>query len=343
MYFKGSSIFNLLFCGLCLFIGVQNVAADGNTFKVCSQNIYRLGEKGSFKDNQFQSQLSWLVKRIVNADCSIVALQEVPSKGNKVSTQILEILANNIKGRNGKTFEIVLSNSNDSYIRNAFLVSTDFSIVKSENWNHDSLPKLDIRSAPWSYARGPLALWLKAKKINSDFEIFIVTDHLKSKSKGWKDPNGSQYELSRVLSAASIKRKFLENKSVKTLEIYLGDRNAGPSGASSQVLQGRVSFDDFKRGGHCEISSEGSALCSPGAYDVPDMVPVLETLAAKTNRDLGTFKMGRKEEILDEIYVFKDDEKLIQDKVGRIKAGVEGEFRKGSDHLLSWVEISLPN
>ncbi len=331
-----------IFLILIVIFAQSCTSAQDRGYRICTQNLFRLGEKHSFDSPQFQKQVDYLAKRISKANCSVVALQEVVGRDSTKSQKILNLLVKAISSLNHKTFEIVLGESNDRYIRNAFFVSkSEFSIERSENWNHNTLPKLDIRSSPWSYSRGPLAITIKPVDRAVGFEFLIVNDHLKSKSRGWKDKTGTSFEIARVLSAAAIKEKISRMKKDELIEVFLGDRNTNESGASAQILSGRVSITDFSRNGGCEISKEGSALCPASQYKLPDMTPLIES-ANKTKRvPLATYRHGSKKQILDEIYVFNEDQKYFTDSVGRIKAGTEGEFRKGSDHLLAWVEFVL--
>lgn len=326
------------------FCSSSTFAAD-RVVTICTQNLFRLGEKDNIKSPQFEKQMAYLIGRIKSADCDFVGLQEVAGKNIRESEKIIATFTSNVSRQLNKDFEYILSKSNDNFIRNGALVSKDnFYIEHVENWNHNVLPKLDIRSAPWSYSRGPLVIKLKLK--NSEDrdaikELYIVNDHLKSKSRGWKDNTNTNYEFARLLSAAGIKESMNSIKSSSMIEVFLGDRNSGESSATAQLLQGRLDLDNFRRGGSCEVSTEGSALCPQNAYKKPDMIPLVEFSNTKRNRPLATFKMGRKEEILDEIYVYDEDKQYVEDRNGRLAVGVEGEFRKGSDHLLSWVRLSI--
>jgi hypothetical protein len=317
----------------------QSLPTVSGNLRICTQNLYRLGSNKDYEDPRYLKQQAYLVKRMTNANCSLVALQEVPIAN---SDKVLENLTREISKKNGKVFEIIVGESNTKEITNAFIVSkSDFVVKKIESFKDSMLPKFDSRDRPWTYSRGPLAITLKSKLNDKQIELFVVNDHLKSKSGGWKDRSETNFENFRVLSAAGIKNKLLDKRNDKIIEIFLGDRNANQNSASSLIFSGRVHLEDFQKNGNCEISEKGSALCPSDSYDKPDMIPLLETAGDKSQMPFSTFKYGKESELLDEIYVFIEDDHFFKDKIGRYRAGVEGEYRKGSDHLLSWVELSL--
>lgn len=325
---------------LVLFFSVNCFAENQRTYRVCSQNLYRYGEKHSIKSPKGKKQRDFLVSRISEANCSVVAFQELVGKNKYQAEQTLVSLSEELKKATNKDYQLFLANSNDRLIRNAFLVtSSDFIIEKVENWSHNILPNLDFRGSPKTHARGPLFLQLKPKSA-SNKNIIIVTEHFKSKTRAWKDPTNTQFEFLRAAAAADIKNQLLELKSNNAIEIFLGDRNSGPSSASAQVLSGRLHFDDFKRGGACRITEFGSPLCHKEVNRRPDFIPIIETLGSKLRKEIYTYK-ARKPTIIDEVYVFEEDLGYVKNDFDQILAGVIGETYKGSDHLLVWLDVRL--
>lgn len=325
---------------IVILLSLPLAAQERHSYRVCSQNLYRYGEKHAIKSPQGKKQREYLVSRMSKAACSLIALQEVTGKNEREASRVLDSLVQSLQARTAKSYEVILSRTNDSYIRNAFLVSkNDFLIEDVEYWNDHLVPQFDYRGAPRGHARGPLAVTLRTHALPQN-RLFVVTDHLKSKTRAWKDPTNTEFEFGRVSSAAHIKNQLLKKRSNNAIEIFLGDRNTDTGSATAHVLSGALSFGDFKRNGVCEISSYGSPLCDKTAYKKPDFIPVLETLRKENKKEIYTYKTFRPE-ILDEVYIFEEDMRYIKNRFNEISAGVEGEYKKGSDHLLIWVEIFL--
>jgi endonuclease/exonuclease/phosphatase family metal-dependent hydrolase len=321
-----------------------------STVTICSLNLYRLGEKGLKKDStKVTSQVGFLVKRILDAECDIVGLQELVGKQMKESKKVISFLTSSLKDAQKslpepRIFRSVLAQSNDAWNRNAFIFDENRFLLKyKKSWNRQALPKLDIRSAPWSHTRGPLLIVLEPKSADAK-SLMLVNYHLKSKASGWKDPLGTKFEYGRMLAAAGI-RELLEKEALSLneapLRVLLGDRNTNSSGAASEVLSGRLVISDFSKKSSCSISPEGTALCPPEGYRLPDMIPLLQKKQSESGVSMGTFKLGKREEILDEIYIPEEDLFRVRNEQGLLRVRTEGDYRKGSDHLLSAVTLNI--
>jgi hypothetical protein len=253
-------------------------------------------------------------------------------------------IENESSSDNAGAFKIVLAESNDSWNRNAILYDSSlYELIHEKSWNRQSLPKADVRAVPWSHTRGPLSVILRYR--NKPYnELLVVNYHLKSKASGWKDPAGTMFEFQRMLAAGGIREIINSEKnrlSENSLTVLLGDRNANSSGAASEVLSGRLVVRDFSSEGKCRISQEGTALCPPDIFRNPDMIPLLQDKSSKGGTQLATYRLGRRLEILDEIYISREDFENQADIQGEIDAGTAGEFMKGSDHLLSYVRLAV--
>ncbi|HMO18381.1 MAG TPA: hypothetical protein PKA63_08630 [Oligoflexia bacterium] len=324
-----------------------NPAFEKLILRICSLNLYRLGEKRNKTKyrKEHLSQIRDLSKRIIKGNCDVVGLQEVIGDDLDESREIISELVKEVETQGGnKNFDIVLAKSNDKWNRNAFIYDKSrFNLDYQESAYRQSLPSLDPRSRSWTHVRGPLIIVLSTR-LSPNRSILLINYHLKSKASGWKDPTGTNYEISRLHAAAGI-RELLDSSAKRAhyplIKVLLGDRNTGPSGAAAEVLSGRLRFKDFKTGAGCRITPEGTGLCPPEKYSIPDMVPVIQKKAAESKRDIGTYKRGRNLEILDEILISSEALSLARGNDGVLQAGVIGEYRKGSDHLMSWVMIDF--
>lgn len=189
----------------------QSYVGEGRrSIKICSQNLMRLGEK-DFDSNNFYKQANFLTERIKSTKCDIIFLQELV--GNKTESQrivnrLIELLDEELKG---SSFKAKLGESNDKTLRNGVVFNeVVVKLLDFINLYHDSLPRISDHAAPWSHIRGPIFVTFKlagSENKNSP-GLAIVAYHLKSKSRGFKDRSGLDFELSRVLSAASIRERM---------------------------------------------------------------------------------------------------------------------------------------
>lgn len=343
---------NLLFLSLYLVFSVLFVTetfAD-STVTICSLNLHRFGAKGLAKETtQVALQAKFLTKRILDAECDIVGVQELVGKRMKESKKVLSYLLSSLEDaqksfNQPRVFKSVFAQSNDSWNRNAFIFDEHrFSLKYEKSLNRQALPKLDMRSTPWSHTRGPLLIVLQPKWSNAK-PLLLVNFHLKSKASGWKDPLGTKFEYGRMLAAAGI-RESVEEVALSfqevPLAVLLGDRNTNSSGAASEILSGRLQSDDFSKNNRCSISPEGTALCPPEVYRDPDMIPLLQKRQSETGVSMSTYKLGKREEILDEIYIPEADIFRVRNDRGVLRVRTVGEYKKGSDHLLSAISLNI--
>ena len=311
---------------------------------ICTQNIFRLGDKGS-ESEEFDFQLKYLVDRISEVGCAVVALQEVPGNMDQ-STQIVDMLSAKLEEKlNSSHFDKLLGPSNDPYIRNAFIFDANrVKLMRSKSLYHDSLPRFSSRSGPTSYARGPLMAEFEVLNKNMTKRLVLINYHLKSKSRGFKDKTGLDFEVSRLLSAAGIRERmdeFMRGHKAEYVEVLLGDRNADYDSASAKVFSGELDMNDFRGNNSCEIVQSGQAVCDAEHYVNPVFMGTLESKNREENENFVTHSYRGRGSILDEIYISKEDFDRTLDLNGRIRAGVVGEFSKGSDHLLTWVGVDL--
>ncbi len=329
---------------ICLLaLAIITFISEANAVTVCSQNLFRLGEKDKPGSPGFERQKNFLVSRIKSAECDLIALQELTTSKNSKSAMVLELLSNELnKTMRGKSFKSISGKTLDQSIGNAFLYNErEFDLIDSYSVHNRPLPKFSHRSAPYIDIRSPLVVVLKSKSGLPN--VIAINYHFKSKVGGYKDKTNTDFEVLRTLSAFGVREELdvLKYKYPNSIDLYMGDRNGGQRSSSAMVLSGELKLEDFtNRERGCEISQTGVALCRPEVYGQMDMLPILYLKEKNEGRKMTTYRHGSKDLILDDIYVSSEDKSYVEDTSGHLRAGTVGEYRKGSDHLLSWIELS---
>ena len=304
--------------------------------KVCSQNLNNLG----VRSKRSKKKIKHLVKRIVDAGCDVVAVQEVGGANKKAALRTLRGLGGAISEATGRSFQAFVGDTMDERIRNGFLVSKEAGlVVSSKSFAKGNVPKL----TPWGpsryYARGPYLIHLRVpgqgKSVTRD--VLLLSIHLKSKANSWKDPTQTSFETLRMEMAEGVRQlaeKELRRVGEESVFVVLGDRNSEEHSASTDVLSGRRELSDFRRWGTCRLDQSLKAECSKESRKT-GFVPLLELTGVKSYRYRGEMFL------YDEIFVSEDDRWMfIAPKTGLPQVGTEGVFSRGSDHKLIWATVN---
>ena len=314
---------------------VAKVSQAAKKIVVCSQNLARLGSN----KNEMQEQLNYLVDRMLTANCSIVALQEIAQD----SPGALGQLAQELSKRTGRKYEYLIGKSMDKYITNGYLVASDLGKVKSfkSYWNK-SLPRLYPYGPSRGFLRGPAELNIELYepfRFSNKKNLNIINIHFKSKRDGWKDPAKMNFEVERVESAEAVRQIALNQSAKDTMLIVIGDRNNGKDTASDEVLEGRVELADLSEGGACQLTKNEVALCrntrNPALLGLFGLR--LERYPDKFPK--GSHKYRGKEHLLDEAFIRPQDLGLVTRNDKSLSIGYVGEYFKGSDHKLLFLEL----
>ncbi|MDD2943421.1 MAG: hypothetical protein PHC51_10705 [bacterium] len=315
---------------------------------ICSQNLHRYGDAGS-KGAKRKKQREYLTGRFVEAECDLVALQEVIGKTIRQSQSILDELVKNLNQRSGRRFVALTGPSNDESIRNAWLVDENKTKpIAMLSLKQDLLPKLQKNMPPAYYSRGPLLLRIEVPIVNGSKKLALINFHLKSKANSWKDPFKSQFEHLRLQMAAGLYNSAsqITKSEPQTMVILAGDRNTTQKSPSHIVLSGKRPISDFSSSGYCRITNQAESTClaqPPGlkqnsTKDRPLFMGAIQSQFTKeiNSGDLGSYRFRGRYELIDEIYLPSDSLTPKQ-----VKSGFAGKIGEGSDHLLVWTRLRL--
>ncbi len=313
---------------------------------VCSQNLFRFADKqGKRRDVlQREKQKKFLITRMKEAACDVVALQELMGARQEEALEIAIELAKALGERTDRKFRAFAGRSKDKYSTNGFLVAEDIGSVEDvdSHWR-ERLPKLQPRGPAGSFTRGPLSLVLQRP---TGPRLALISFHFKSRHKSWKDHTRTDFESTRMEEAAGLRKiiRSLRREYGREVEIVaLGDRNSGRDSAAAEILRGSRMLSDFDSPKKCRLSPEETAVCGSVPEHKPDFVDLfaLRQIEQPRKYTKGSFRYRGKESVFDEILVTPGLLAKVRRADGTLAIGFRGQFLKGSDHKLVWARLRL--
>jgi len=316
-------------------------ADPADSITLCSQNLFRFEAKIGNKKSMTQE--NFLVQRFIDAQCNLVAVQEVFGETKEQAQGNLNHIAVQLSSKARKKFTALVGETNDKTLRNGFIVdTTSLEILSQESFNKRPLRSLDPLSPPGHFSRGPFGVTIKLKHRNSSMSpktLFALSFHLKSKANAYKDPTGYSFEPLRMEMAETLRRLAEEElkRNPDSIVAILGDMNSPPKSASSEILRGELTLADFRKG-KCKLNSLLEATCDRKRNRRAKFKGLIYN---KTKRKqlcgdaTGTYKYRGKIELIDDITVPTSQLKIYT------PPSLLGDFNKGSDHLLVRATFNL--
>jgi hypothetical protein len=312
--------------------------------------LHRLGDLGRGKKQQ-TNQERYLINRVKQARCDVVAIQELFGGSRAEAERNLEHFAAKLSDSSGRTFRGVTGSSNDPCIRNGFLFAVDaVSMINKWDLASAKLPRLSPADRRGFFSRGPVAALFEviAKRrlaVGAPRRLFLFSFHLKSKSDGWKDKTKTQYEGLRMLQAEGLRNEALrlrDSVAEHAVVILLGDRNSEETGAASELLSGALLLTDFTQGGSCTLGPSLRAACGKRPLRERKFLGLFEEKQRRSGllssrQRQGSYFYRKSEQLIDEILVEEDYHRFFENQSGVPRAGFTGEFFHGSDHKLLWA------
>jgi hypothetical protein len=321
-------------------------AQSPETFRLCSQNLYRFGDthrKGG--EAAKKKQKEDLVSRFEKARCDVVAVQEVFGMSPGQARQNLRELAAAWSRRIDQPVRAEVGESSDKYIRNGFLIRERAgTVVESRSFAGEHLPRLQPLGPIGTFLRAPLLLVFDANLgAGRRQRYWILNLHFKSKSFAFKDPTGSEFENIRMEMAEGVRNivdRELRTQPPSTVAVVTGDRNNDLQSATAEILEGRRRLDDFVSG-RCRLTADEQPDCGAAPPRTAELVGLFEQ---RRQRFPGRYRGGSyayhsRQELLDEIYLRKQDLEHVELPGRQLNIAIEGEFFRGSDHKLVWAEF----
>lgn len=317
---------------------------------LCSQNLFNYGlrdqrNRNSNKDrnNRQSEQRKFLVERFVNANCDIIALQEITGENIAISKALISNLSKSLSDKSQKKFSFFVSDSNDSRIRNGFIYNSQIvKIIEAKSFNGNRVEPLNLLASSRKHTRGPSLIRAIVSPSNgSDKKEFLIfSTHLKSKRDSWKDNSKTDWELIRMEHAYDLYKTALTEEGKKdAILVIMGDRNNTEDSASAKLISGELSLDDF-RNKNCKLDSKNLPNCKKG-NKISKLSPLF---ALRKKQDKNTYGGGShrykgESHLIDEIYLETDNLNLVKRSNDKFKIGLEGNFYRGSDHKLLWATL----
>lgn len=310
----------------------------GAELKICSQNLNRFMDssrkRASEKDRFIMESF---LERVSKQSCDVLALQEVSGRSTKEASRVLKALREYLQKETAREYRYYVSKSNDSYIRNAYLVAKGVGkVVETKSFSDYSLRPLSKYGRERYFSRGPFMLHLRVptKGIDEEKDLLIFNLHFKSKRDSWKDPGKVKFEDLRMEMAEGLREIAMREKigfSNEPIVVILGDRNSSINSASANILYGKYRLDDFRE--LCALNEDSSAKCKKN-FDGHKKVltSIFYPRGGELEEGKSSYKYRKKFFLYDDIVVSSED-------LGFFKGGFEGGYREELDHKMVWAEI----
>ena len=310
---------------------------------ICSQNLANYGLPDevvhritSKKGLALEEREKLLVQRFREAECQIIAVQEVVGRTTESAVAGLSRLAEILSSSSAKRFIPIVGEANKGDVRVGFLVATEnLTVERVVSYAGAVLPPLEKGDRFQRLSRGPLVLQVRWGKQR----LTLVAIHLKSKYGGGRDPYRLQFELLRMQMAEHL-RILVETHFAENLlrddewVIILGDRNSRQESASNRILKGEQSLVDFRSDESCIVSKAGESLCRGG---VATREPRFDSLLSRRfleGKPLGTYQFGAHFEWIDDILVSRWSLISALTRGEKPRSRVVAKPKGASDHAL---------
>ena len=333
----------LIFCALFLIISNSSLAEA----RICTQNLFNFGKFEAVQKrlkkskSQLELQELALAKRIIDARCELVAVQEVISRTPKEAEETLQILSDRIFKLTKKRFGVISGKSNDPLAKLGYLYRKDlFKINFSKSYSYYLLPHITKHDKNRYFSRGPLRIDIDYLPSNTKLSIF--TFHFKSVASYHSyDSSGYRYEYDRIQMAqglfdiaSEVSRSRPDN-----IIVLLGDRNSSGDSASGQVLSGEINLNYFTQK-VCQLSESSMAYCPKSAIEKSTFFSLINKDPDVALRQKMTMK---KYSFIDDLLISTKDLDYAREKnknndyqVDFIKPDL-----KASDHPLFFVDLEI--
>ncbi len=345
----------ILFC--CFFVPLVSAQDQPLTsphepeLRLCSQNLFNYGaeeRKKKRKKGAREKQRDFLVARFLAADCDVIAVQEVIGETEREAKTILGSLADSLSARSERKFVPYVTSGRSDRIRNGFLIAeSKVRVLEVEALRYEHLPKMSLLGPGERFDRPPLILTLQVPgRGSAEPRTFVVASfHFKSKAKSFQDPARLSFELVRMQMAEKI-REYVSAKAATlgsgATPILLGDTNSEPGSAAGAILTGRLRLSQFTEQSGCRVTELLEPACNEQVPAEASFAGLLATSVREgENRErVHTYRYRGTSSIIDDIFIPTTALSLVRGPAKRIVAGTNGEYFKGSDHLLVWAEVN---
>jgi hypothetical protein len=324
---------------------------------VCSQNLKLFGTakrsmasgaKGALEKHQ--QKIRDLVSRFMSVGCDVIAVQEVIATNEMMAIEVVQQLAQELRRRTNRFFEVVVAPPVEGQMTNAFLLAKDRVQLQHQlPYGRVELPKISKKQRPRLFSRPPLEVQLSVKARDSEMTkpVSLVNFHFKSKRGGKDDPTGMEWETYRMEMGEAL-RRIVEMRhkdafaSGESLLLLLGDRNSNFDVASARVLEGSLLLSSFAEKGACRMSKRGLPLCVAQSALPRKLFSVL------TNTDTlqvfpGTFNYNGEYSWLDDILMPAESLRFAWRTAfseGEYDAGLVQTPIDASDHAMVYVKLN---
>lgn len=324
---------------------------------VCSQNLKLFGtyqvlksRDSKYSIKKHRVKVEELAERFTGQKCDVIGVQEVLGKNEDESKAALKELAEELRFRTNRFYDIRVAPPAEGKMTVGFLVAQDRAqITNSLAYSRIELPRINKKQKPRLFSRTPLEIQLAVAARNGDSVrvVSIINFHLKSKRGGEGDPTGLEWETYRMEMAEAL-RRIIEIRHANALAapasilIVLGDRNSHFDVATARILEGSLTLASFAENGPCRLSKRAVPICQAAAEQPRKLFSVLTSNPA-TQSLPGTFSYRGEYSWLDDILMPSESLSfawLTPHSEGKYDSGVVYKPEDASDHAMVYVRLN---
>ena len=324
---------------------------------VCSQNLKLYGTFSTLKARnpnytkaEHAEKIAGLVERFDQANCDVIALQEVMGEKEADAKAALEELAKQLGKKDNRTFISRVAPPAEGGMTLGYLVAQDSaSILSAVSYEKVELPKLTEKQRPRLFLRTPMELQISvpSRKTNELKTISLVNFHFKSKRGAASDPTGLEWETYRMEMAEAL-RRIIDARhkqsfaSSDSLLLVMGDRNGNYDVASARILEGSLALQSFRKDGGCRLSKRGVPICKTG-ISLPQRLFSVFVQNERVHSFPGTFSYEGEYSWLDDILMPAESLPFAWKTAfseGEYDSGVIYTPKDASDHALVYVKLN---
>ncbi|MBP9837525.1 MAG: hypothetical protein KBC84_02315 [Proteobacteria bacterium] len=331
-------------------------------FRVCTVNLNGYSTRSDYQQLSLGTPAKLLkeeisvVNAILEADCTIVALQNISAVKPASMNKALKQLINRLKKHGDSDWNYYSGEYRDGFLRHAYLVKKGIiKVAKSQILYKLKLNIFgDFKLS--NYPISPLKLDIVVPGHNNDkekeFSLLnaFLCSNVSAKVNAKKDSLPSRMQIAEMTRKAIV--YFNQTQGTEELDkaaILLVDRCAERLDGATSVLEGTLTLYDFTNSGKCKLGEKFKIECSSRPENPKSIFGVFGDNyfapghISSINHESKEPQHHRANDITSEIYLFAKDlylAKIDEQPIAKYKSGYIDVANGLKNSPLVWTEIN---